>query len=163
MNKPRVERFEMVYINSAGVEKRCYPKSKQKRDDNLKFAKEHNIKVVSCRKLYPFATINNQHNFELIANITFNAMKDMESGKTEWNDDEYERLEKTHEKANEFFCMDLPVVYVPWGTYCEMREMAAAAELHRDSAVARAIAEREEEKLRIGLGSHWHRIKEGQT
>lgn len=136
----REERFELVYINAKGEKKTCYPRSKEKRDENLRICKENNIEVVSCKKLYPFNTNRNQHNFMLIYNICRNTMSDMQLGDIPWDDDEYERLYARSEKAGEFFCKELPIAWVPWEEYCEMREMAAAAECHRDAACARARA-----------------------
>ena len=140
----REDRYELRYISlKDGTEKRCYPRSKAKRDEQLAICKERGITVVSCKKLYPFSTMKNQHNFELIYNICFNQMGDMEMGDIEWNSEEYDRLAARRDKAGEFRCMELPVVWVPWETFQEMREMAAAAECHRDAACALAEAERE--------------------
>lgn len=137
------ERFDLAYIGKDGTEKHCYPRSREKRDENLRFCEEHGVKVLSCKKLYPFSTMRNQHNFMLIYNICFNTMTDMQDGEIEFDEAEYERLEATRDKAGEFFCMELPIAWVPWETLCEMREMAAAAEWHRDAANARAREERD--------------------
>lgn len=139
----REERFEMVYINGNGEEKRCYPRSVEKKEANIKFAKEHGLKVISCKKLYPFSMERNQHNFELIANICYNTMWDMEHEEKPWNSDEYERLQETREKAEKYFTYDLPIAWVPWEEYKEMKELAVAAECHRDEANARARAYRD--------------------
>ena len=138
MRRTREERYEMVYIARDGAKKRCYPRSRAKLNENLQKCKANNIKVLYYIKLYPFNTMRNQHNFELISNITYNAMYDMMHGETKWDYDEYERLRETHDKAVKFECMDLPIAWVPWETYCEMKEMAAGAECHRDAACARA-------------------------
>lgn len=138
----REERYALTYISAkTGTEKVCYPRSKAKRDEQLAICKANGIKVVSCKKLYPFSTNRNQHNFALIANICFNTMYDMQHGEIKWDDAEYDRLAKTREKAEEYFCYELPVAWVPWETYCDMKEIAAAAICHRDAACALAREE----------------------
>ena len=134
----REERYELVYIGKDGVEKRCYPRSTAKKEENLRVCKEKGIKVISCKKLYPFNTMKNQHNFALIADICYNTMWDMEHEEKPWNRDEYERLQETRDKAEKYFTYDLPVAWVPWEEYKEMKELAVAAECHRDAACARA-------------------------
>lgn len=134
----REERFELVYIGKDGTERRCYPRSVAKKEENLRVCKEQGIKVISCKKLYPFNMMKNQHNFALIANIAYNTMWDMEHEERPWNTDEYNRLAETREKAERFFTMPLPIAWVPWEDYKEMKELAIAAECHRDAACARA-------------------------
>ena len=147
----REARYELRYISKkTGEEKCCYPRSKAKRDEQLALCRENGVTVVSCKKLYPFSTMRNQHNFELIYNICYNTMADMDMGDIPYDAEEYERLQKTREKAGQFEVMDLPVAWVPWETYCEMKEMAAAAECHRDIANARARFYDKEDDWRPG-------------
>ena len=134
----REERYALTYINGKGETKVCYPRSTETKDVNLRICKEHGYKVVSCKKLYPFNTYRNQHNFELIANICYNTMWDMNNGEIPYNEAEYDRLYETRTKAEKYFCYDLPVAWVPWEEYKEMKELAAAAVCHRDAACARA-------------------------
>ena len=147
----RETRFEIIYAKD-GVEKHCYPRSIEKKEENLRVIHERVYKLLACKKLYPFSTMRNQHNFELIANITYNTMWDMRNGEAEWNAAEYDRLQEIHDKAVEFECMDLPVAWVPWETYCEMKEMAAGAICHRDAAcaLAREEADRRDSEWRPG-------------
>ena len=138
----REDRYELRYISlKTGEEKCCDPRSKAKRDEQLAICKERGIKVISCKKLYPFNTMNNQHNFQLIYNICFNEMTDMQDGTEPMNTIEYEKLSARRDKAGEYMCADLPVAWVPWETYIDMKEMALAAECHRDEACARAEEE----------------------
>lgn len=139
----REERFEMVYINGNGEEKRCYPRSVEKKEANIKFAKEHGLKVVSCKKLYPFSMERNQHNFELISNICSNTMYDMDMGVIPMDEAEFDRLAALREKADKYFCYDLPIAWVPWDELKEMKELAAAAICHRDAANAMARSYRD--------------------
>ena len=134
----RQERFEMVYVDEYGKTRYCYPKSREQKDRNLQVIKERNLKLLRVTKLYPFSTMRNQHNFDLISNICANTMYDMQNGDIAFDEDEYERLAETRDKAQKFFCMDLPVAWVPWETYREMKEMAASACCHRDEMNARA-------------------------
>lgn len=140
----REERYEFTYINSMGKEKTEQTNSKARLNNCLQTCKDLGYKVIGTRKLYPFSTIRNQHNFELIANICFNTMYDMEHGDIEWDDKEYERLAETRNKAEQFFVMPLPVAWVPYETYREMKEISVAAICHRDAANARARQAREE-------------------
>lgn len=139
----REERFEFTYINANGEAKTKTVRSKEQLDKCLKTCEDMHFTVVRKCKLYPFSTMRNQHNFELIANTCANAMYDMQHGITEWDDAEYDRLAERRDKAQEFFCYDLPVAWVPWDTYCEMKELAVAAECHRDTMNARARYERD--------------------
>ena len=150
----REEVYQFTYINSMGKEKTEQVKSKKRLEDCLQLCKELGYKVINSNKLYPFSTMKNQHNFFLIYNIAFNAMNDMEDGTTPWDADEYNKLIATRYKAGEYMTMPLPVVWVPWNTYKEMKEMAVAAICHRDAANARARAHQEEEEA-DGRDSDW--------
>ena len=127
-------RFEMRYINGKGEEKVCYPRSEEQRDANKQKCKELGYKVISCKKMYPFSTIKNQHNFELINNICFNTMHDMQSGEIPWDDAEYDRLEGMKKKAEEFFCLPLPIAWLTWDDWKEAKELSEMAILHRQDA-----------------------------
>ena len=127
----RDERWQLTYINKAGAERSCYPRSKEKRDANIEICKQRGYKVVRCVKLYPFSSEKNQHNFELIRNICFNRMDDMESGEVEWNDQEYERLSDLRDKADKYFGLPLPVAWIPWDDWKVAHELAQMAIIHR--------------------------------
>ena len=120
--------LQEVIIN--GVTKKYYPKSEEQMLKNKAYCEEQGYPCTT-KKLYPFNMMKNQHNFDLIANICFNEMADMESGEIEWDDKRYNELEERRIKAEEFFCMPLPIAWVDGKTYGEMKEMAAAAVHHR--------------------------------
>lgn len=128
-------RFALRYIsNKTGTEKVCYPRSIEKRDEQLAYCKAHGIRVVSCKKLYPFSTERNLHNFELICNVCFNRMHDMRSGEVPMDEAEYQKLDELCERAQVFRGLPLPVAWLPWEELSEAREIAAAAVLHRQEA-----------------------------
>lgn len=116
------------------IEKVCYPKSEEKRDENIEICKTRGYRVVSCKKLYPFSTMKNQHNFELISNICFNRMYDMDNGEIEYDSVEYDRLEEMREKAQRFFALPLPIAWLPWEELKEAKNLAEMAILHRQDA-----------------------------
>jgi len=133
------ERFEITYISiKDGQTKKCYPRSKEKKDEQLKHCKEKGIKVLSCKKLYPFSTMKNQHNFQLINDICFNRMHDMEMGEIEYNEAEYDRLWDMKEKAEKYFCLELPVAWLPYEDLKEAKELSQMAILHRQNACIEA-------------------------
>lgn len=134
----REERYEFTYINANGEAKTKTVRSKEQLDKCLKTCEDMHFAVVRKCKLYPFSTMRNQHNFELISNICANTMYDMQHGLIEWDEAEYDRLAATRDKANEFFCYDLPVAWVPFDTLTEMKGLASAAICHRDEVNARA-------------------------
>lgn len=132
------QRWALRYISKKdGTEKVCYPRSEEKKHEQLDICKQNGITVLSCKKLYPFSTEKNQHNFDLIHSICMNAMSDMEAGETEWNEAEYNRLETMKEKAEKFFCLPLPVAWLPWEELREAKELANLAILHRQEACIR--------------------------
>lgn len=129
------EMWEIRYISiKDGQEKRCYPRSEKKKAENLAYCKEHGIRVVSCKKLYPFSSEKNQHNFELINNVCSNRMYDMISGEIPMDDAEYDRLEDLKHKAQKYFGLPLPVAWLPWEELKEAKELAEMAILHRQNA-----------------------------
>lgn len=131
----RENRYELRYVSPVnGNVTACYPRSEEKKNENIEFCKERGIKVISCKKLYPFSTEKNQHNFEPINNICFNRMHDMESGEIEWDEAEYDRLSEMREKAERFFGLTLPVAWLTWEDWKEAKELASMAVLHRQEA-----------------------------
>lgn len=132
------ERWALTYVSSKdGTTKVCYPRSKEKKEEQLAICKERGIKVLSCKKLYPFSTEKNQHNFELIRNICWNTMYDMQSGEIPYDEAEYDRLEATKEKADRFFGLPLPIAWLPYEEWSEAKELATAAIIHRQEACIR--------------------------
>lgn len=126
------QRWEIRYVSKKdGKTKSCFPRSEEKKKEQLEVCKEHGIEVLSCKKLYPFNTYANQHNFELIYNICFCDMDDMLIGEKEYDEAEYERLEKMKDNAERFRALELPVAWLPWEDWQEARNLANMAILHR--------------------------------
>ena len=129
------ERYELRYISKKdGTVKNCYPRSSAKKDEQLQICKENGVKVIHCRKLYPFNTEANQHNFMLISNKCRNIMSDMESGEIPWDEAEYDRLSATKEKADELFELPLPLAWIPWETWKDAKEISTQAIVLRQEA-----------------------------
>lgn len=129
------ERYEVRFISlKTGKETRRYPRSSAQKDEFVSRLKNRGIRVLSIKKLYPFSTMRNQHNFELIRNICFNRMHDMNMGDARMDEAEYSRLEDLKEKAETFFCLELPVAWLPWEEYRNAKELAQMAILHRQNA-----------------------------
>lgn len=131
------QRYALKYELANGTVKTCYPKSEEKKNENLAYCKSHGIKVISCKKLYPFSTLKNQHNFELMSNICFNIMHDMISGEINFNEHEYDRLDNLKEKADKFFCLELPVAWLPYEEWRDAKEISQMAIIHRQEACIR--------------------------
>ena len=127
------QRWALRYVTKHGTEKVCYPRSEEKKNENLEICKRNGLKVISCKKLYPFNTYKNQHNFELINNICFNRMHDMDMGEIEYDAEEYDRLEVMKEKAEKFFCLPLPVAWITWEDWKEAKELSEMAIIHRQN------------------------------
>lgn len=125
-NFKKEQRYKFEYeVN--GQKKICYPKNKEQKDKNLQTCKEKGYKVIKVTKLYPFSTNKNQHNFDLVNNRCFNIMHDMEVGTIPFDKAEYNRLAELREKAQNYFCLELPVAWVDWNTLKECKEIAQIA------------------------------------
>ena len=132
-------RYELRYISKKdGTEKSCYPRSEAKKNEQLALCREHGVRVIFCKKLYPFNTEKNQHNFMLIANICSNRMHDMNMGEIEYNAAEYDRLEALKEKADRLFCAELPIAWLPWEEWTAAKELSTMAITHRQEACVAA-------------------------
>ena len=132
------QRWELRYVNKDGVVKACYPRSKEMKDEQLYIAKERGLRVLSCKKLYPFNTYGNQHNFELINNICHNAMYDMDMGEKPYDEEEYERLSVLKDKAEKYWMLPLPVAWLPWEDWKDAKELSQMAIIHRQNACIEA-------------------------
>ena len=130
----REQRFALTYKMPNGTVKTCYPRTEAKKAENLALCEKYGYKVVSCKKLYPFSTMKNQHNFELIRNICYNTMYDMNTGEIEMNEAEYDRLEAMMQQAEKFFCLELPVAWLPYEELRLAKELANLAIMHRQDA-----------------------------
>lgn len=131
-------RYAVPTANGEWKEKYCRVRSEEARKENIQKIKEYGYRFISCKKLYPFSMEKNQHNFELINNICFNMMHDMDIGETPYDNDEYNRLWDLREKAEKYFCYELPVAWVPYEELEEMRELANMAIMHRQDACIEA-------------------------
>lgn len=134
----REERFEMVFEGVDGKVRKCYPRSKEKLEENKRVLKESGRKLYKVTKLYPFSTEKNQHNFELISNVAANIMRDMENGDVPYDEKEYDRLWNLREKAQKYFGLELPVAWIPYPMLAEAKELAATAIEHRTNACIEA-------------------------
>lgn len=136
------ERYEFKYAvpTAEGNEsiKTIYPRSKSRIEENKAACKKHGYRFISVKKLYPFNTYKNQHNFELIYNICFCNLNDMEIGEKPMDRAEYDRLYELKEKAEQFFCLPLPVAWLPWEDWKDAKELAEMAILHRQNACIEA-------------------------
>ena len=122
------QRFKIRYISKKdGTEKVCIPRSEEAKNEQLKKAKDAGIKVISCTKLYPFSSLRNQHNFSFVADRTLNIMHDMLMGDVEYNEAEFEKLQKMHDRANELFCLEFPVAWLEWKDLKDAKELSMMA------------------------------------
>ena len=134
------QRWELKYEvqNNKGewIEKVCYPRSEEKKNANLDALKSRaTMRLVSCKKMYPFDMWNNQHNFELISNICYNRMHDMESGEIPFDAKEYSRMEILKEKADRLFTMMTgPITWLVWDDLKDAKDIAFRAQNHRIQA-----------------------------
>lgn len=130
-------RYEML---EEGIEvgKVVRPRSEEAKDRNLQKIKDLGYRLVSCKKLYPFSTEKNQHNFMLVANICYNTMYDMQTGEIPFDKEKYLRFDDLREKADKYFCYQLPVAWVTWEDLKEMKEISAMAVNHRMNACEKA-------------------------
>lgn len=138
----REQRWEIRYVVPTAYgnesEKVCYPRSKEKKVETLKACERLGYRVLSCKKLYPFGSYKNQHNFDLVKNICCNRMWDMTHGEAKFDEAEYDRLAKMSEKAERFFDLPLPVAWLPWEDWKDAKELAELAILHRQDACIEA-------------------------
>lgn len=127
-------RYEVPTAECNWNEKVIYNKTKEKFEENKKKCKEYGYRIVSAKKLYPFNTYKNQHNFDLIHSIAMNELYDIWNGDKKVSDEEYDRLYEMKEKAEKFFCLPLPVAWLPWEDWKDAKEMAENAIFHRQEA-----------------------------
>ena len=129
------ERYALTYISiKDGQTKTCYPQSTEKKDEQIKICKEKGIKIVSCKKLYPINTMKNQHNFSLINDIVTNELFDIWNSNKAVSDEEYERLTSLKERSEKYFCLPLPIAWLPWEEWKDAKEMIDNAVFHRQEA-----------------------------
>ena len=131
-------RYRLTTANGRELEKVCYPTSKEQIEKNKEACRRAGYEFVSCKKLYPFNTYKNQHNFELIYNICRNRMCDMEYGEIPYDNDEYNRLEELRQKAEHLFLAPLPTAWLTWDDWKDAKELSEMAILHRQNACIEA-------------------------
>lgn len=127
----KTERFKIMYEIS-GNKKVCYCNSKEQKQATIDYCKVKNIKIVSCEKLYPFNSLNNQHNFDLIATLCVNTINDMITGNKQFNEQEYNKLVETRKEAEDFLLLELPTAWLPYDKWKRAKELSLMAILHRD-------------------------------
>ena len=128
------QKWEFRYIyrkNGEEKEKVVYPKDEATVELNRELCLEYGFTVISVKKLYPFNTEKNQHNFMLISNLCSNRIHDMVMGDIPYDPAEYDRLEEMQAKADELFCLSLPVAWIPYETLKDAKELSAMAINHR--------------------------------
>ena len=127
------QKWQFKYEKNGEV-KYCYPQSKEQIEKNREVCKKNGYKVISVKKLYPFSTEKNQHNFDLIHNLAMIELYDIWDGSKKVSDEEYDRLEKMKERSEYFFCLPLPIAWLTWDEWEEANEMAMSAIVHRQEA-----------------------------
>lgn len=140
----RENRWRQTFVVD-GERRSYYPRSQESLDRNLEIAKKRGWQVLErCTKLYPYNIENNQHNFELIMNLCANRMSEMESGEIEFDQAEYDKLERTREDAEE--CWDIAymrsrenpnIAWIDGKLLGKAKELAMAAIEHRANACIR--------------------------
>ena len=133
-NYKKEEKWEFTYaVVKDGVEtiKKCYPKSKEQIEKNKQTCEEKGMRFIGCKKLYPFSSEKNQHNFELVRNVCFNTIRDMQNGDIEYDEAEIDRLYDLKEKADKYFELPLPVAWLPWEELKEAKDICTMAVEHR--------------------------------
>lgn len=127
-------RYALTSANGQRIEKVCYPKSKEQIEKNKAACVRAGYEFISCKKLYQYNTYRDQHNFELIYNVCYNQMTDMEDGEIPYDNDKYIELEARRDRAAFFRELPLPTAWLTWDEWNEAKEMAAAAREHRANA-----------------------------
>ncbi|MBR5276784.1 MAG: hypothetical protein IKU35_06590 [Bacteroidaceae bacterium] len=130
---PKEDRWEFKYERD-GHTRYCYPRSKESIEDNRKFCLEKGWKVLSVKKVYPFSTEKNQHNFELIRNVCSNRMHDMDMGDIPYDGEAYDKMYDLKERAEQYMGLPLPVAWLPYEQLKEAKEIVAMAHEHRYAA-----------------------------
>lgn len=130
---PKEDKWEFKYEQD-GRTRYCYPTSKEMIERNRERCKENGWTVVSVKKVYPFSTERNQHNFELIRNVCFNRMHDMDMGDIPYDEQAYDRMADLRERAEQYMGLPLPVAWLPYEQLKEAKEIVAMAHEHRYAA-----------------------------
>jgi hypothetical protein len=133
----REERWVFKYtytVNGKREVHYCYPTTKQSIEHNRKYCEERGWEVVYVKKVYPFSTEKNQHNFDLISNVCSNRMHDMDMGDIPMDKEAYDKMYELRKKAQRYFGLPLPVAWLTWDDLKEAKEIVAMAHEHRYAA-----------------------------
>ena len=134
----KIGHWRVVAEYPDGTRKTFLHEGKEKFDRKAYCQKHEGVKIVSCRKLYPFNMWNNQHNFELVYNVCWNRLWDMDNGEEPYDKEEYDRLWHLKERAGYFETLGCGVVWLPYEEWKEAKELAAGAIMHRQEACIKA-------------------------
>ena len=134
----KIEHFRITYRKPDGEETYRHVTGKDKRDEVKQMLKDKGNTIISCKKLYPFSTNKNQHNFELIRNVCMNRIYDIDAGEPMTDEHELERLYAIKEKADKYWGLELPVAWLPWEELQEAKELCVGAIEHRANACIEA-------------------------
>ena len=126
----RQSKWEFRYIvikSGEQTEKVCYPTSKEQIAKNKDACRNRGYKFLSCKKLYPVSFEKHGHDLELVKNRCYILMCEMERGDAPYNEEEYDRLEKLRDRAEELLekCYDR----VSWLVWEDVRDFNRISEL----------------------------------
>lgn len=127
-------RYSIPHDDGTCEDKTCYPKSKEQIEKNKDFCQSHGYEVISINKLYPFSTMKNQHNFDLIHTLVMIDLYEIWEGQKQVSDEEYQRLEHLRDLSERFFSLPLPVAWLTWDDWKKAHELAQQAIIHRQNA-----------------------------
>lgn len=130
---PKEDKWEFKY-EVGGQTKFCYPRDKEQIEYCRRKCAELGGEVLSVKKVYPFSTEKNQHNFELIRNVCSNRMHDMDMGDIPYDEEAYDKMDDLKERAEQYMGLPLPVAWLPYEQLKEAKEIVAMAHEHRYSA-----------------------------
>ena len=86
------------------------------------------------QKLYPFSTWKHGINFQLVHDVCFNRMRDMENGYIPMDESEYNRLEVLFEKAGDLLLIPTPIAWLTGPQYAEAKRISEMGVEHRMGA-----------------------------
>lgn len=138
MTYSKEERYEIRYeVPTAGGDWKQHVARGTSKDwlsRNKAKCKELGYRVISAGKLYPFSTMKNQHNFDLIHNIVMNELYEIWYDGKKVSDEEYEKLESLKERSEKYFSLELPVAWLPYEDWKDAKELSEMAIIHRQNA-----------------------------
>ena len=120
------QRYKIEYTYN-GINKTVIAKTTEEKERIHNICKKDGYNLNKTTKLYPFSTNKNQHNFMLVMNRCNNKMYDMDMGYIPYNKKEYDRLYELAQKAEKYYCLELPIAWVDGRTYGEANRIAHTA------------------------------------